>query len=261
MTGALAVVCGVMGLCVGSFLNVVTHRVPRSESVVRPRSHCPACGVQIAERDNIPVVSWVLLGGRCRACRSAISLRYPAVELATGALWLAAGLRFGAAWVLPAFLVFVAGLVAVSVTDIEHFLIPKRIIYPTLFVAGPLLIVGAVLGGAWRDLERAGVGGVVAFVAFYAISFAYPAGMAFGDVRLAGVIGVFLGWLGYGVMFFGFFAAWPSSSPAGRPARPPSRSACSSPSVRWWPCCGVNRSCTPGSTGDEVGGRSHPAIA
>src|SRR5207302_4724497 len=122
------VACGVFGLLVGSFLNVVVHRVPRKESVVRPRSHCPSCGTQLADRDNIPVVSWVLLRGRCRTCGHAISARYPLVEVATGALFVAAGLRFGADWALPAFLLLFASLLAVSLIDLEHYIIPNRIV-------------------------------------------------------------------------------------------------------------------------------------
>ncbi|HXW38791.1 MAG TPA: prepilin peptidase, partial [Acidimicrobiales bacterium] len=103
MTAALAAICALFGLCVGSFLNVVIHRVPERESVVRPRSHCRSCGAQIADRDNVPVVSWVLLRGRCRSCHARIPARYPLVELGTAVLFTAAALRFGATWELPAF--------------------------------------------------------------------------------------------------------------------------------------------------------------
>src|SRR5204862_6559764 len=98
VTTFLAVVCGLFGLAVGSFLNVVIHRVPRRESVSHPRSRCPGCGTQLAARDNVPVLSWVLLRRRCRSCGEPISVRYPLVELATAALFVSAGLRFGAAW-------------------------------------------------------------------------------------------------------------------------------------------------------------------
>src|SRR5437588_9281077 len=113
VTAFVTVVCGLLGLVVGSFLNVVIYRVPRKESVVRPRSRCPGCGTQLAERDNIPVVSWVLLRGKCRTCGEPISARYPLVELLTAALFVAAGLRFGADWALPAFLLLFASLLAV----------------------------------------------------------------------------------------------------------------------------------------------------
>src|SRR5437588_1094258 len=104
VTAFVTVVCGLFGLVVGSFLNVVIYRVPRKESVVRPRSRCPRCGTQLADRDNVPVVSWVLLRGRCRTCGEPISPRYPLVELATAALFVAVALRFGPDWAVPAFL-------------------------------------------------------------------------------------------------------------------------------------------------------------
>src|SRR5437588_10843892 len=102
VTAFVTVVCGLFGLVVGSFLNVVIYRVPRKESVVRPRSRCPGCGTQLAERDNIPVVSWVLLRGHCRTCGEPISARYPLVEVTTAALFVAAALGFGLGWVLLA---------------------------------------------------------------------------------------------------------------------------------------------------------------
>src|SRR5260370_17201206 len=113
MTAVLAVVCGVLGLAVGSFLNVVVHRVPRKESVVRPRSRCPRCGTQLAERDNIPVLSWVVLRGRCRTCGEPISIRYPLVEVATAALFVPAALRFAWDWALPAYLVLFPSLLPI----------------------------------------------------------------------------------------------------------------------------------------------------
>src|SRR3954451_394226 len=94
MTAFVVACCAVLGLAVGSFLNVVIYRVPRKESVVRPRSHCPSCGTQIAERDNIPVVSWLVLKGKCRTCKEPISIRYPLVEFATGVLFAGAAVRF-----------------------------------------------------------------------------------------------------------------------------------------------------------------------
>src|SRR5205814_3154050 len=158
MTAVVAVACGVLGLAVGSFLNVVVYRVPRKESVVRPRSHCPNCGTQLADKDNVPVVSWLALRGRCRTCGEPISVRYPLVELATAALFVAAGLRFGADWALPAFLLLFASLLAISLIDLEHYIIPNRIVYPTLFGGAALLVVAAAGDGDWKALERAVIG-------------------------------------------------------------------------------------------------------
>src|SRR3954464_2042470 len=104
MTGAIAAICGLYGLVIGSFLNVVIWRVPRKESIVSPPSHCPGCDAQIAPRDNIPVVSWLLLRGRCRHCGERISFRYPFVELFTAVMFTAVGIRFHDSWALPAFL-------------------------------------------------------------------------------------------------------------------------------------------------------------
>src|SRR3954451_15481508 len=162
VTAFVTVVCGVFGLLVGSFLNVVIYRVPRKESVVRPRSRCPGCGTQLGERDNIPVVSWLLLRGKCRTCGEPISARYPLVELLTGALFVGAALRFGLDWALPAYLVFFASLVAITFIDLEHYIIPNRVLYPTLYICIPLLVLAAALQDQWDNLERALLGAVLA---------------------------------------------------------------------------------------------------
>jgi leader peptidase (prepilin peptidase)/N-methyltransferase len=203
VTGLVATICGLLGLCIGSFLNVVIWRVPRRESVVSPPSHCPECDAAIAPYDNIPVASWVALRGRCRQCDTRISIRYPAVELVTGLLFAAVGAGFAGDWVLPAYLVFTAGLVALALIDLETFLIPNRLLYPLGFVAVPLLFFGSVLeddlGAFWRALG----GGAVAFAAFYVIHVISPRGMGFGDVRLSFLLGCFLGWLGWWYVAFG----------------------------------------------------------
>jgi leader peptidase (prepilin peptidase)/N-methyltransferase len=211
----LTVACGVLGLAVGSFLNVVIHRVPRQESVVRPRSHCPACGSPISDRDNVPVVSWLVLHGRCRSCHASIPVRYPLVEAATAVLFGAAAVRFGASAELPAFCVFLGALLALAMIDLEHFLLPSRIIYTTLCIEAVLLGLTAVVDGHWQTLEHAVLGGVAAFAVFFVIHFIYPAGMAWGDLRLAGLIGAVLGWLGYGHILVGLFVAFASASVVG----------------------------------------------
>ena len=208
MTALAAAICFVIGLCVGSFLNVVIYRVPRRESVVRPRSHCPACEAPIADRDNIPVLSWMLLRGRCRSCGARISVRYPLVELGTAVLFVAAAVRLGATWQLPAFCVFFASLLAISVIDLDHYIIPNRVIYPTLAVTIPLLVVAAAADGSWDHLRNAAIGGVAGFAVLLAIHVAVPRGMGFGDVRLAGGIGMMLGWLGLRYLFLGLFLAF-----------------------------------------------------
>lgn len=177
VTAFLLVACGLVGLAVGSFLNVVIYRVPRKESVVKPRSRCPGCGTQLAERDNIPVLSWLLLRGKCRTCGEPISVRYPLVELLTGVLFVTAGLRFGYDWVLPAYLVFFASLVAITFIDLEHYIIPNRVLYPTLFIALPLLVLAAAQQDQWHNLEQALIGAAGAWAFFLVLHLISPRGM------------------------------------------------------------------------------------
>ncbi|MBW3615461.1 MAG: prepilin peptidase [Actinobacteria bacterium] len=208
MVGFVIAVCFVLGLIVGSFLNVVIHRVPRNESVVSPRSACPSCGTEITNRDNVPVLSWLVLRGRCRSCGEAISARYPLVELLTGVIFALVGARLGADWALPAFLVFSAGLIALSAIDLDTYLLPRKVVYPTLFATAALLLVAAAVTRDTRGLAEATAGGVIGFVIFYAIHFASPKGMGFGDVRLAGVIGMALGWIQLPLVGVGLFLAF-----------------------------------------------------
>jgi leader peptidase (prepilin peptidase)/N-methyltransferase len=209
VTALVAAISGVYGLVIGSFLNVVIWRVPRKESIVKPASHCPSCETPIATRDNIPVFSWLFLRGRCRNCGGRISFRYPLIELLTAALFAAVGARFFDSWALPAYLVLAAGLIALSVIDLETFLLPNRIVYPVGIIGGVLLLFAAVVMGDWAEFFRALEGGAVAFAFFFLIHFLYPSGMGFGDVRLSFILGMFLGWLGWwyvaGGLFAGFF--------------------------------------------------------
>ena len=205
MEALLALTCFLFGLVIGSFLNVVIYRVPAGESVVSPRSRCGSCGTQIAERDNIPVLSWLLLRGKCRSCGASISARYPVVELLTGLLFAAVAWRLGVSWEVPAFLVFTAGLVALSGIDLDTFLLPKKVFYPVLLSSGLLLVIAGVVERDWQGLREAAIGGVLAFVALGAIHFAYPKGMGFGDVRLVALLGLFLGWLELGAVAVGLF--------------------------------------------------------
>lgn len=201
----LPAVAAAFGLVVGSFLNVVIHRVPQRLSVVSPRSACPGCGTTLAERDNIPVVSWLVLRGRCRTCGMRIPARYPLVELASAALFAAAALRLGADWALPAFCLFFAALLAVSLIDLEHFIVPNRIVFPMLAVSVPLLAAAALLEGEPRPLVTAVVGAVLASNGLLVINLISPRGMGMGDVKLALLLGLFLGWLGLGHVALGLF--------------------------------------------------------
>jgi leader peptidase (prepilin peptidase)/N-methyltransferase len=205
VTAAVVALSTILGLLVGSFLNVVIARVPARESVVRPRSRCPACGTQLAARDNVPLVSWLVLRGRCRTCSAPISPRYPLVEALTAVLFGVVAAYLGADWALPAFLVFTACLVAVSFIDAGHFLVPNRVLVATLALAGPLLVLAAAAGGDWGDLERAVAGGAIAFGGLLLLNLLNPRYMGMGDVKLAFVLGLFLGWLGLGRVALGLF--------------------------------------------------------
>ena len=195
----------VLGLIIGSFLNVVVWRVPRGESVVSPPSACPDCQHVIRPRDNLPVAGWLLLRGRCRDCKATISPRYPLVEAATGALFALTALRFGADPVLPAYLFFVAIAIALTLIDLDVFRLPDVLTLPSYPVGLLLLGIAAVVDDKGDALVRAVVCAAIAFAFYFAVWFAYPAGMGFGDVKLAGVVGLYLGWISYGVLACGLF--------------------------------------------------------
>jgi leader peptidase (prepilin peptidase)/N-methyltransferase len=177
------------GLLVGSFLTVVAHRVPRGESIVGPRSRCPACGEQIAAYDNVPVFSWLLLRGKARCCGAPISVRYPLTEVAVGLLFAAVVLVL---WDEPGEaalgLLFVSTLVAVTVTDLELRLIPNKILLVSALLG--LAVAAAVDPGSLpeRILAATAAGGLLFLAAL-----AYPRGMGLGDVKLAAVMGLYLG--------------------------------------------------------------------
>jgi leader peptidase (prepilin peptidase)/N-methyltransferase len=204
----LAAFCGVWGLIIGSFLNVVIWRVPRDESVVRPPSHCPSCDTPIAPRDNVPVLSWLILRGRCRQCGKRISARYPLVELATAGLFAAFAVRFGAHAVLPAFL-FLGGVgIALAMIDIDLQRLPDKLTLPSYPVALVLLGIAALAEGTGWPYAR-GLIGMAAIFGFYAtLWFVYPAGMGLGDVKLSGVLGLYLGWLSWRALVVGAASAF-----------------------------------------------------
>ncbi len=201
----LLAIVGGFGLLIGSFLNVVIWRVPRGESIVSPGSHCPGCHAELSPLENIPVLAWIALRGKCRHCHTRISVRYPLVELATAALWVGLAQRFGQHWEVLAFLALGAGLVALSMIDLDHFLLPNRVLYPTGIMVGVLLLLPAAIDGEWSAYLRAALGGTAAFAVFFLIHFISPRGMGFGDVRLSFVLGVALGWLSWGHIFLGLF--------------------------------------------------------
>jgi leader peptidase (prepilin peptidase)/N-methyltransferase len=202
---ALIVGCVLFGLLIGSFLNVVIWRVPRGESIASPPSRCPVCGSSVRPRDNVPVVSWLLLRGACRDCSEPISARYPLVEAGTAAVFVVLGLRIGPHADLPAFLYLGAIGVALALIDLDVKRLPNSIVLPSYLVAAALLGMAAVIqhdGGAYI---RALLGMGALFGFYFLLAFIYPAGMGFGDVKLAGVLGLYLGWLGWGEVISGGF--------------------------------------------------------
>ncbi len=207
MLAVLIVGCGVLGLVIGSFLNVVIYRVPRGESIVAPPSACPSCHAPILARDNVPVLSWLVLRGRCRHCAAPISIQYPLVEVTTGALFAGAAARLGYAWDLPAFLALLGGLVALAWIDVQRLILPRRVVYPTLALVSALTLLAAVLTHEWHHLLVGVICAAAWGLLFFAMNLASPRILGFGDVRLAPMLGLALGWLGVGDVLLGFFAA------------------------------------------------------
>ena len=218
----LAAIAGVFGLAIGSFLNVVIYRVPIGKSIAYPSSACPHCGSGIHAYDNVPVVSWFALGGKCRNCREPISARYPLVELGTGLLFFVVALPVAARLVaveptvdaiasgltLVAYLYLAAISVALSFIDIEHHKLPNVIVLPSYIVGVVLLGAAALLAGDFDQLIRAGIGMAAMGLAYLLIALVKPGAMGLGDVKLAGVLGLFLGFTGWGALIVGSLAAF-----------------------------------------------------
>jgi leader peptidase (prepilin peptidase) / N-methyltransferase len=177
-----------LGAALGSFLNVVAHRLPIGESLVKPRSRCPGCGAQIASYDNVPVLSWLVLRGRCRSCGERISARYPAIELTAAVVFAAivAVRGFDAQLLLE--LPLAASLIALAAIDLEHRLLPNKIVYP--LAAWGLVGTALVDRG---DVVSHLIAGAAGFLALFLAALAYPGGMGMGDVKLAGAMGLYLG--------------------------------------------------------------------
>ncbi len=184
----IVVFVGLLGLVIGSFLNVVIHRVPLRKSVAWPASHCPVCGEPIAPKDNVPLLSYVLLRGRCRSCGTRIPMRYPVVEGLTGLLFAAAAYEFGVGLRLIWALALISTLVALAGIDLEHRLLPNVIVGPATVVGFALSVLGNP--GDWFSyLLSAGAvsGGLLA------LALTYRGGMGMGDVKMGGMLGAFLG--------------------------------------------------------------------
>jgi leader peptidase (prepilin peptidase) / N-methyltransferase len=190
-----------LGLIIGSFLNVVAYRLPRGESIVKPRSRCTSCGKEVRAIDNVPVLSWLVLRGRCRHCKAQISARYPAVELLTAVVFAAVVLARGPGAELLLYLPFAAMLIAVADIDIEHGIVPNKILAP-MAVWG--VAVAAVVSPG--ELPEHLIAGAAAFAFLLVAALAKPGGMGMGDVKLAGVMGIYLGVAVAPALLVGFFA-------------------------------------------------------
>ncbi|WP_192497559.1 prepilin peptidase [Pseudoclavibacter sp. CFCC 11306] len=227
MTTILTILIAILGLLIGSFLNVVIYRLPKHESLSTPPSHCTSCRRQLAWYENIPLLSWLVLRGRCRTCGSRISPRYPVIELLTGLLFLATALRFAPDLVgaptpadavargsiLIAALWFVAASIALAMIDLDTQTLPNRIIYPSATVIAALYLIAmasgmigvtsAGAGSAWNGALTALLGALILGVLYLIIAFVSPRGMGMGDVKYAVLIGLTLGWHGWSYIILG----------------------------------------------------------
>ncbi len=204
---------GVLGTLIGSFLNVVVYRVPRGASIVSPPSACGSCGHVVRAYDNVPLVSWIVLRGRCRDCAAPISARYPLVELGAALAFGLVAWRFAAgpaeslaagdtastlagALVLVAFLYLAAVSIALALIDLDTRRLPNVLVLPMYVVGAVLLTAAAAVSGQWAALASAAVGLAVLGGGYLVLALVRPGAMGMGDVKLAGALGLFLGWLG-----------------------------------------------------------------
>ncbi|PZE69715.1 A24 family peptidase [Curtobacterium sp. MCBD17_021] len=219
----IAIFGAVLGSAIGSFLNVVVHRVPAGRSVITPASACPRCGRSIRGFDNVPVLSWFVLRGRCRDCDAPIPIRYPVVEAVTAVLFVLVAFRFlpttagapstltgqiGQIGLLVVLLYLMACSVALALIDLETHTLPNRIVLPMYPIVALLLVGVTIATGDWGALVRGAVGAVLLGGGYLALALAVPRGMGLGDVKLAGVLGLVLAYLGWGPLAVGAFAAF-----------------------------------------------------
>ena len=191
-----------LGLIAGSFLSVVAHRVPLGESIVAPRSRCPSCGTQIAAYDNVPLFSYLALRGRCRHCDAKVPATYPLLEVGLAAVFVAILLRYsddGSEIALGACLA--ATLATITLTDLEHRVIPNKVL-----IVAALVAVGLLVAGDRDALAEHAIAGAIAFAVMFLIAIVYPRGMGMGDVKLAGVMGLYLGKAVAPALLIGFAA-------------------------------------------------------
>lgn len=196
-----------VGLVVGSFLNVVVYRIPAGLSVVHPPSACPSCNTPIKPYDNLPVVSWLLLRGKCRACGNGISARYPLVEAATAALFVATYLVVGLDWTVIGYIWFVAVTFALALIDFDTKRIPNRILFPGAAVGAVLLGAGAAVESEIGAYGRSWLTALAYFAGFLLLALIVPAGFGMGDVKLAFFLGMFVGFVSWSALAVAVFGA------------------------------------------------------
>jgi leader peptidase (prepilin peptidase)/N-methyltransferase len=195
----------VLGLVVGSFLTVVISRVPEGRSIVRPGSACDGCGAELTGADLVPVVSWIVLRGRCRHCGTSIGPMPVVVELLTAGSFTAMAWRLGWSWALPGFLVLVAALIALSFIDLATKRLPRKITYVAAALGVPWLMVAALVDDEPDRITTTFVGAGIALVAFLAVYLGARGGFGDGDVRLAPLLGAHLGWFDLWHVAIGLF--------------------------------------------------------
>lgn len=199
---------GVLGLIFGSFGTVAAWRIPRRETIVSGRSHCPKCGAKITALENVPVLSWLFLRGKCRHCGNPISVRYPLIELTTGILFALSAAKFELSVETFVFAAFFWVLVVLTVIDLDHKLLPNRVVYPAFVVGWAGLVTAAIVDGSTDRLLDAAIGAGIFGGTFFLIAVIAPRGMGFGDVKLAFVLGTFLGYVRLGLVPVGMFLAF-----------------------------------------------------
>lgn len=210
LTFALTGLGAVLGLLLGSFANVVIARVPEGKSVVSPPSACPKCGYRITWRDNIPIVSYLLLGGKCRQCQQPISKRYPIVEAVMSVLFAVFGYWYAATdnfWVIPGVWAFTFASICLLVIDMDTFRLPNAITYPLTGVMAVLMGIAAGIQGEWSRFATMCFGIVFLAGTLFLVNRINPKGMGLGDVKYAIPMGITLGYFGIGTVIVGYFLA------------------------------------------------------
>lgn len=204
----VTVFSAVLGLIMGSFATVLAHRIPDGRSIVMPPSACDACGERLRVRDNIPVFSWLVLRGRCARCAAHIPVRYPLIEATTALLFAMLTWHLGLVAALPSFLALAVVGVALADIDLRLHRLPNALTLPMYPASLVLLAIAAAWDGAWDAYGRAVIGMLVALLVYAGLAWFRPDAMGLGDVKLSGVLGLHLAWLGWGALVIGLFAAF-----------------------------------------------------